>query len=529
MSRARWYLGTRLAYVSELNSILRSNFDLPERVRIFDTTLRDGEQTPGVSLTPEEKVEIAVALNELGVDVIEAGFPITSAGEAKSVREIVKAISEISSVSTAEVCALARAERRDIDLAIDSGVNSVHVFIATSPLHREHKLKMSKDEILSKAVESVEYAKSRGVRVEFSAEDATRTELDFLIEVFRAVEEAGADRVDIPDTVGVMTPAAMRHLVSSVVREVRVPISVHCHNDFGLAVANSLAAIEAGAQQAHVTVNGIGERAGNASLEQFVTSLHYLYGVRTGVKLEKLKEVSELVEKLTGIQVPPNYPIVGENAFSHESGIHVHGVLEHPGTYEPLTPEAVGMRRRIVLGKHTGKHAVEEWLRKLGYKAGRDEVNEVIKRIKELGDLGLKVTEREFSRIAAEVIGRREGTRELEIGEWLVVTGSGVTPSAFLRIRVRDREVRCSGFGVGPVDAIANALRSAEEIPEFKLTRFKLNAISKGTDAEGEVYVKLETKKGISEGYGVSRDIVRASLDAIVDAINRVMSFEDGS
>jgi len=479
-------------------------------------------------LTPEEKVEIAIALNELGVDVIEAGFPITSEGEARSVREIAKVLAEISSISRAEVCALARSNFKDIDLAIDSGVDSVHIFIATSPLHREYKLRMTKEEVLSKAVEAVEYAKSRGVKVEFSAEDATRTELDFLIDVLKAVEEAGADRVDIPDTVGVMTPASMRYLISEVVRELRVPVSVHCHNDFGLAVANSLAAIEAGAQQAHVTVNGIGERAGNASLEQFVASLHYLYGVRTSVDTTKLRQVSELVEKLTGIQVPPNHPIVGDNAFSHESGIHVHGVLEHPGTYEPLSPESVGMRRRIVLGKHTGRHAVEEAIRRLGYAARKEEVDEVVRRVKELGDMGMKVTEREFGRIVADVIGEREGARILEVSEWLVVTGSGVTPSAFIRVRFRGRDIRNHGWGVGPVDALSNALRSIQGIPQFRLTRFKLNATSRGTDARGEVYVKLEAGEVSSEGYGISEDIVRASLDALVDALNKVMSGEDG-
>lgn len=506
---------------------MRSSFNLPERVRIFDTTLRDGEQTPGVSLTPEEKVEVAIALNELGVDVIEAGFPITSDGEARAVKEIAGAIREISSISRAEICALARSNLRDIDLAIDSGVDSVHVFIATSPLHREYKLRMSKEDVLRRAVEAVEYAKSRGVKVEFSAEDATRTELDFLIEVFKAVEEAGADRVDIPDTVGVMTPAAMSYLVSKVVRELKVPVSVHCHNDFGLAVANSLAAVESGAQQAHVTVNGIGERAGNASLEQFVVSLHHLYGVRTNIDTTKLRYVSELVEKLTAIQVPPNYPVVGDNAFSHESGIHVHGVLEHPGTYEPLSPEIVGMRRRIVLGKHTGRHAVEEAITRLGYRAKREEVDEILRRVKEAGDKGVKVTEREFGRIVAEVIGEREGARVLEVSEWLVVTGSGVTPSAFLRVKLKGKEFRIHGWGVGPVDSLANALRSVQGIPQFKLSRFKLNATSRGTDAEGEVYVKVEAGDVSCEGYGVSRDIVRASLDALIDALNRVMSLED--
>ncbi len=490
--------------------------------------MRDGEQTPGVSLTPEEKAEIALALDELGVDVIEAGFPITSRGKAESVREIAKAIKEIKGSARAEICALARSTKNDIDIAVDSRVDSVHVFIAASPLHREYKLKMSKEEVSERAVRAVEYVKSRGVKVEFSAEDATRTELDFLLQVFKAVEEAGADRVDIPDTVGVMSSPAMRALVGSVIEELGIPVSVHCHNDFGLAVANSLAGVKAGAQQAHVTMNGVGERAGNASLEQFVTSLHFLCEVKTNIDLSKLRAVSELVEKLTGIQVPPNAPIVGDNAFSYESGIQVHGILGHPGTYEPLSPEVVGMRRRIVLGKHTGRHAVEQAVRQLGYDVNKEELDLIIAKIKELGDRGVRVTERRFSKIVAEVVGDRPRARRIEVPEWTVVTGSHTTPSAWVRVRLRGEEKRSAGWGVGPVDVIANALKSIQGMPEFKLTRFKLNTVSKGAEAVGEVYVRVESSGIVAEGFGLSDDIVEASIDAIVDALNKMVSDEDG-
>ncbi len=524
----RWSLGTRVAYVSSFDSSVRGNLNLPENVRVFDTTLRDGEQTPGVSLTPEEKVEVALALDELGVDVIEAGFPITSYGEAESVKDIAKAIRDIKGSVRSEVCALARSTKRDIDLAADLDVDTIHVFIATSPLHRKYKLRMSEEEVLNRAVQAVEYAKSRGVKVEFSAEDATRTELDFLIKIFKAVEEAGADRVDIPDTVGVMSPPAMRSLVGIVVREVNIPVSVHCHNDFGLAVANSLAGIEAGAQQAHVTVNGIGERAGNASLEQFVTSLHFLYGIKMKINFSKLRSVSELVERLTGIQVPPNSPIVGDNAFSHESGIHVHGIMGHPATYEPLSPEVVGMRRRIVLGKHTGRHAVERAVKQLGYEISKEELDLIVEKIKELGDKGIKITERRFSRIVAEVAGKI-GSRFMEVPEWTVITGSEVTPSAWVKVRLEGKEIRSAGWGVGPIDAIANALKSIEGMPEFRLSRFKLNAVSKGTEAVGEVYVKVESNGLAAEGFGLSNDIVEASMEALVDALNKVMTGEDGS
>ncbi len=489
--------------------------------------MRDGEQTPGVSLTPEEKLEVALALDDLGVDVIEAGFPITSSGEANSVKDIARAVRDIKGSVKSEVCALARSTQKDIDLAADLGVDTIHVFIATSPLHRKYKLRMSKGEVLERAVKAVEYAKSRGVNVEFSAEDATRTELDFLIEIFKAAEEAGADRIDIPDTVGVMSPPAMRSLVSIVVRELRVPVSVHCHNDFGLAVANSLAGIEAGAQQAHVTVNGIGERAGNASLEQFVTSLHFLYGIKMRIDFSKLRSVSELVERLTGIQFPPNSPIVGDNAFSHESGIHVHGILGHPSTYEPLSPEIVGMQRRIILGKHTGRHAVEKAVKQLGYDVSKEKLDLIVAKIKEMGDKGIKITERRFSRIVAEVVGET-GARLMEVPEWTVITGKEVTPSAWIEVRFKGREIRSAGWGVGPIDAIANALKSIEGIPKFRLSRFKLNAVSKGTDAVGEVYVKVESNGMTAEGFGLSEDIVEASMEALVDALNKVMTNENG-
>ncbi|HIP84790.1 MAG TPA: 2-isopropylmalate synthase, partial [Methanothermococcus okinawensis] len=287
----------------EDNEVIREalkDLKLPERIRIFDTTLRDGEQTPGVSLTPEEKVEIAVHLNNLGVDVIEAGFPISSQGE----REAIKRITSLN--MDAEICALARAVKKDIDIAIDCDVDSIHTFIATSPLHRKYKLKMDKDEIVRRAVEAVEYIKDHGITVEFSAEDATRTEIPYLIEVYKRVEEAGADRINVPDTVGVMIPRAMEYLIRRIREEITVPISVHCHNDFGLAVANSLGAVEGGAQQIHCTVNGIGERAGNAALEEVVLSLKMIYGIETGVKTEKLTEISNLVSKLTGIKLQVN-------------------------------------------------------------------------------------------------------------------------------------------------------------------------------------------------------------------------------
>ncbi|MEM4297228.1 MAG: 2-isopropylmalate synthase, partial [Nitrososphaerota archaeon] len=300
---------------------------MSETVKIFDTTLRDGEQTPGVSLTPEEKLEIARQLDRLGVDIIEAGFPVVSKGEAEAVKLIAKA------GLNAVICSLARVEKADIDVALSCDVQEIHTFIATSDIHLNYKLKLSREDALRKAVEGVEYAKCHGVRVEFSAEDATRSDVEFLKRVFKEVCDAGADRIDIPDTVGVCTPERMMKLVREVRSVCNVPISVHCHNDFGLAVANSLAAVEAGASEVHVTVNGLGERAGNAALEEVVMGLHQLYGKRTNIKTQLIYETSLLVSKLTGIRVQPNKAIVGDNAFGHESGIHTHGVLSLPLTY----------------------------------------------------------------------------------------------------------------------------------------------------------------------------------------------------
>ena len=508
----------------EDNEVIREtlkDLKLPERIRIFDTTLRDGEQTPGVSLTPEEKVEIAVNLNNLGVDVIEAGFPISSQGE----REAIKRITSLN--MDAEICALARAVKKDIDTAIDCDVDAIHTFIATSPLHRKYKLKMDKDEIIRRAVESVEYIKDHGITVEFSAEDATRTEIPYLIEVYKAVEEAGADRINVPDTVGVMIPKAMEYLIRRIKEEISLPISVHCHNDFGLAVANSLGAVEGGAQQVHCTVNGIGERAGNAALEEVVLSLKMIYGIETGIRTEKLTEVSQLVSKLTGVKLQVNKAIVGENAFAHESGIHAHGVLAHALTYEPIPPEIVGQRRRIILGKHTGSHAIECKLKELGFKVGEniteEQFKEIIKRIKDIGDKGKRITDDDVIAIVEDITKRTvKGERVVNLEQIAVMTGNKVIPTASVILTIDGERYITSEVGVGPVDAAIKAIQSiiGEKI---KLKEYHINAITGGTDALAEVTIKLE-------GYGrevtvkaANEDIVRASVEAVIEGINRIM------
>ncbi len=366
----------------------------------MDTTLRDGEQTPGVALNPEDKLRIARALEELGVDSIEAGFPVVSRGEFLAVKMIA------SEVSDAEVIALARSSKEDIDKVLDSGADAVHLFIATSEVHMKYKLNMPPDEVVERAVAAVEYAKSHGLVVEFSAEDSTRSRWEFLARVFQEVVNAGADRIDIADTVGVMRPSTMAELVNYVRNEVKgnYVLSVHCHNDFGMAVANSVTAVECGAEQVHVTVLGVGERAGNAALEEVVAALTFLAGYKTGIRLELIADTARLVSKSFGINIQPNKPIVGVNAFSHESGIHVHGVLSNPLTYEPIDPSMIGMERRIVLGKHSGRHSIVYMLKQLGVEPNEEIVSEVLARIKELGDVGRKVDYREFLNIVKEVV-----------------------------------------------------------------------------------------------------------------------------
>lgn len=381
--------------------VVRRDNEKPRRIRLLDTTLRDGEQMPGVDLSVDHKLEIALALEELGVDSIEAGFPITSPGEFEAVKLIAK------NVSGSEVVALARAVKEDIDRALDADVDAVHTFIATSDIHMKYKLKLPPDKVVEKAVLAVEYAKSHGIVVEFSAEDATRSDPWFLVKVFQSVVDAGADRIDIADTVGVSYPSHIVKLVSFVKNNVKgnYMLSVHCHNDFGMAVANTVSAIEAGADQAHVTILGVGERAGNAALEEVASAVKFLLGFEVGIRFEKIRKIAELVSKYFGITINPNKAIVGRNAFAHESGIHVHGVLSHPLTYEPLDPSIVGAERIIVVGKHSGRHAIEYVLKNMGIEPKEDVVLSVLKIVKDYGDKGVRIDEHMLKEIVKEVIG----------------------------------------------------------------------------------------------------------------------------
>jgi len=497
--------------------LTRTEVKPPERVYIFDTTLRDGEQTPGVTFTIDEKISIARQLDKLGVDTIEAGFPITSQGEAEAVKRIME------EGLNARICALARPTKVDIDKALGCGVDYIHVFIATSDIHLEHKLKLSREEVKRQSVEGVEYAKGHGVTVEFSPEDATRTEIGFLKDVCVAVSEAGADMINIPDTVGVMMPRLTFEFIKDIKSVTSIPLSIHCHNDFGQATANSLAAVEAGAEQVHVCVNGLGERAGNASLEEVVMGLTAQYAIKTGIKTVHIAETSDMVQRMTGIYLPPMTPIVGDNAFAHEAGIHVHGILGHPGTYEPLTPEVVGRKRRFVAGKHTGRHAVDAMLEEMGLQPDRDQLKIISAEVKKLGDTGKKVTDADLYAIATHIMDMRQEDR-VKLKQLLVVTGNTVTPTASVTLLVDDKEFHGSGIGNGPIDSTVNAIRQVvDSFADIRLERFAMKAITGGTDAVADVTVRLRRGDRYVTSNGVSGDTVMASVEAILRGMNRLL------
>jgi isopropylmalate/citramalate/homocitrate synthase-like protein len=491
------------------------------RIRIFDTTLRDGEQTPRVSLDMEEKLTIARALDELGVDTIEAGFPISSAGEKMAVKRIAGAGLK------AEICGLARADKRDVDAALSCDVDLVHIFIATSDIHLKNKLKMGREEVKERAISSIEYAKSHGVKVEFSCEDATRTDLDFLKEMCLGAQGAGADRINLPDTVGVSSTSKMFDLIKSMKKVTRVPLSVHCHDDLGLAVANSLAGVDAGARQVEATINGIGERAGNAALEEVVMGLELLLGLQTRINTQGLNKVSRLVSRLTGVQVPPNKAIVGENAFAHESGIHAHGVIEAPSTYEAMSPEIVGKSTEILIGKHTGRHALKSRFEALGFELDGPQLSSALEQIKSLVDASKHITDEDLIAIGWDIKGKvPDEKRRLSLDECTVLTGLNLTPTATIAVSLDGQTKRFSQVGVGPVDAAVNALKSIAE--GITMEEYRLNAITGGANALCEVTVKLRADGPVAIGRSVKPDIVLASVEATVEALNRLfMAQED--
>lgn len=493
-------------------------------IKIFDTTLRDGEQSPGCSMNLQEKIEVARQLEKLGVDVIEAGFAIASPGDFQSVKTIAE------TVKNARVASLSRALTKDIDRAYEAVKGAVspriHTFLATSPIHMEYKLKMKPEDVLAQAAAMVKYAKSLCADVEFSAEDASRSEPEFLYRVFEAVIAAGATCINVPDTVGYSMPEEFGALVKSVKENVRgiekVDLSVHCHNDLGLAVANSLAAIRAGATQAECTINGIGERAGNAALEEIVMAIatrQDFYGFTTNINTKQIYNSSRLISAITGVPVQPNKAIVGKNAFAHEAGIHQHGVLANKKTYEIMTPESIGLpENAIVLGKHSGKHAFCERLKDLGYVVDEQHINESFERFKELADRKKEVSDLDLRALVE--LETFDIPVDYEFDSFVINSGNKMTATAVVKLIHDTRTIEEAATGDGPVDAAFNAIERC--IGEsFTLEDYIVRSVTGGKDAQGEVVVKLSKDDKNVKGRGLSTDIVEASVKAYIDAINR--------
>jgi 2-isopropylmalate synthase len=488
------------------------------RITVFDTTLRDGEQTPGVSFPLSDKIEIAHQLSGIGVHVIEAGFPASSADEFATVKSI--AAEGLDAI----VCGLARSVKADVDRCIDAGVDMVHVFIPTSEVQRKHTIRKSHEEVVNTTGEIVRYARDHADKVLFSAMDATRTGIPELTEVFLEAVGAGATAINVPDTVGIATPTSMQEMIRALRPKIPVTIDVHCHNDFGMATANTISAVEAGADQVQVTVNGIGERAGNADLACTVMTIESIFGFDTGIATERLVETSRMISRFSGIMVPPTYPVTGEFAFSHESGIHSQGVIENASTFEPgiMTPEMVGHRRRLKLGKHVGRHAVREMLNQAHIKADDTQVDEIISRIKQISSKGKKVTEHDLYEIAETVTGTSAGGRYIELVDIAIMTGNHMIPTATVRARIDGVEEICSRTGNGAVDAAIKALIGTIPKPAT-LKEFNISAISEGSDAIGHVTLVVEDEKGrLFDAAASGDDVVLASTEAMINALNMV-------
>jgi len=496
-----------------------------ERVFIFDTTLRDGEQSPGASMNPDEKLRIARQLEKMGVDIIEAGFPVASDGDFASVRQIAR------EVRGCQIAALARTNAGDIERAWEaiSGAAAprIHTFISSSDIHLKYQLRKTRAEVLKEAVAAVAHARGYTGNVEFSPMDATRSDREYLCEMVEAVIAAGATTVNIPDTVGYTVPGEFGDLIAMLFSRVpnirQAVVSVHCHNDLGLATANALAAVINGARQVECTINGIGERAGNSAMEEVVMAIETrkdLFGLHTGIKTEYIYQASRLLTQITGIMVQPNKAIVGANAFAHESGIHQDGLIKEKTTYEIMTPQSVGISdTHIVLGKHSGRHAISDRLKKMGYAMTEEEINRIFVRFKELADIKKEVFDEDLEAIVYE-----ESTRSEEKYRFLylnVVSGNAAVPTATMQMEVDGQMVQEAGFGVGPVDATFAAIRKITKT-NYPLLKFAVNAITGGTDAQGEVTVQLKFNGRSAVGRGAHPDILVASAKAYINALNRL-------
>lgn len=498
-------------------------------IKIFDTTLRDGEQSPGASMNIEEKLRVARQLQKLNVDVIEAGFPIASVGDFEAVKKIAQTI------KGPEIAGLSRADLPDIDRAWEAlqyagEKGRIHTFIATSDIHMKYKLKMSPKKVLEAAVNAVKRAKSYTQNVEFSCEDATRTDRKFLAEVAAAVIDAGAATLNIPDTVGYTIPFEYFDIISYLKENVanidQVVLSVHCHNDLGLAVANSLAAVQAGARQVECTINGIGERAGNCSLEEFVMALrtrHDILPYRTDVVTQQLTPASRLLSTVTGIVVQPNKAIVGANAFAHEAGIHQHGVLMDKTTYEIMTTESVGLKSNVlVMGKHSGRHAFKKRLEELGYVLDDAQLNKAFVRFKALADCKKELFDEDLDAIVADEVNA-EADEKFKLDHVAVTCGSFAVATATVQMEIGGNSSRTAELGDGPVDAVLKAIKKLTKT-KAKLQQYNVGSITGGTDALGEVTVRLEEGDRTVIGRGSSTDIIEASAKAYINALNRLHS-----
>ena len=494
-------------------------------IRIFDTTLRDGEQSPGASMNVEEKIMIAKQLARLKVDIIEAGFAYSSPGDFEAVRRIA------GEIEGPTICSLARARPEDIDRAWDALKGApkvrIHTFLSTSDIHLKHQFRMTREEALKRAVEMVQRAHGFVEDVEFSPMDASRSDASYLCEVVEAVIEAGACTVNIPDTVGYTTPQEFGRLIRTLRERVhnidRAVISVHCHNDLGLAVANALAAVAEGAGQVECTINGIGERAGNASLEEVVMGLRTrkdAYGADTAIVTEEISKTSRLVSKITGMVVQPNKAIVGANAFAHTSGIHQDGLLKEKSTYEIMRPESIGLTQsKMVMGKLSGRHAFRQRLEELGYKLSETEINHAFERFKRLAHHKKENYEEDLEVIISEEIAKID--QQFVLTSLLIESGTGKVPTAVVELEIGGRSVKQNGTGDGPVDAVYRTIAAMTQT-KSRLLSYSVKAITGGTDAQGEVAVRLEENGKTVTGHGADTDIIVASAQAYLSGLNKL-------
>ena len=497
-------------------------------IKIFDTTLRDGEQSPGCSMNKQEKLEVARQLEILGVDVIEAGFAISSSGDFESIQSIAKA------VKNSTVCSLCRAKKSDIEAAAQSVEKAkkprIHTFIATSPIHMEHKLKMSPEQVIEQAVEAVRFAKTFVDDVEFSAEDAGRSDWDFLVKICTEAIKAGATVLNIPDTVGYQNPGEysrlIEHLCLNVPHIDQVDVSVHCHNDLGLATANSLAAIQKGATQVECTINGIGERAGNTALEEVVMALAVrkdVYNATTNINTKEITKTSRLVSSITGSRVQPNKAIVGANAFAHEAGIHQDGILKKRQTYEIMDAEMVGLKKNaLVLGKHSGRHAFQKKLAELGFDMQNEELEKAFIRFKSLADKKKEIAEEDLLTLISDEIYHAPEIFTLKYVQ--IVAGNTTRPTATVRLKKEEEVIEGAEMGAGPVDAIYKTIDYLVGEP-IDLVEFNIHSVTSGTDALGKVTVRIRDKNRVFIGRSSSLDVLVASAKAYLEAINKMLFF----